>query len=477
MTDASLAAKQWICISCGRKPLSWSELSGLQHLNHKFVHLVSESAARQKFLSDLSGAIISDMQLIAQKVQQEKAKRHLLEERMSLLRRAVVDIVETRVISPITKRYDSYIAHLELEAKEFSSRCQSLVLNLQRSISETVPGGIARWVPPTMRFTVARNSLYAPLQEMLESTADINKAISQLDRFSAQFCEFGRTCATGDQEKQQFCGTNSTRLVVTQRDGKTLGIFDPLSGKCYTRKVEGIAEFNEYYPCARAAGRLYLSTVGRGFFEVDISQEPMLVVKKADMLFNKERQAFADVNGEFVYSLGGREDDVTVGKCECFDIKKNCWRIVPALVYPVRNQGVMIADRHTLYCYGGITNENVALNVCQKLDTLDESSGWSIIPLQFEGGCEEKARLYFAGTIELSPGKCLILGGRDTVYKRSSCFSLDPERKTLRNEKTPLRETSLFFCVPVAHKGLAHLLACDNKPVCFDLKRRSFVGV
>ena len=192
-------------------------------------------------------------------------------------------------------------------------------------------------------------------------------------------------------------------------------------------------------------------------FIFDLIKSQML--RPSDMIRKRYYHSMILVGRRWIYSIGGHDNTNSLRECEKYDIDLDKWEQVHGLTNDRSCTTTTCFQERLLYTFGGWCDSNKSyMNSIEKLDTLNEVSGWMIITINDSSYIPR----YGCNSCQISINLSIIFGGVNSKNEFSDCYLFDAQNESL-TLKSKMRVANYFYnqCSQQAfYKGIAY--AVDN---------------
>ncbi len=143
-------------------------------------------------------------------------------------------------------------------------------------------------------------------------------------------------------------------------------------------------------------------------FTYDLGKKSL--IPRADMLQPNHWHTVVAVLGRVVYSIGGhRQIGGVHNECEAYCCATDRWRTAPKLTEKKCLVGACVLDERFVYVFGGEFGQGY-LNTIERLDTLEESAGWTAVPYSGRDLVARRSPCM----IQVGVERMLVMGGAHT---------------------------------------------------------------
>ena len=219
--------------------------------------------------------------------------------------------------------------------------------------------------------------------------------------------------------------------AITQEQNKAVFfLYDPTTRlrEAYSHStiVDFTSSFIEVENMLYISGGDYVAHRGSRLlhtFDLKADTAEAVVKRKADMLFSKFCHSTANLLNSWLYSIGGKVREGYLNCCEKYSIRDDRWERLPDLLVPRSTFGLMLQNLRFFYVVGGWTTQDKATAI-ERLDVLDESLGWIVMPILENSQFRSMAG---AATFQNCESGILICGGNERGQDQSvyQYFPLD----------------------------------------------------
>ena len=181
----------------------------------------------------------------------------------------------------------------------------------------------------------------------------------------------------------------------------------------------------------------------------EFSVERKAMIRKGSMNYGKAGHTLVALNTQFFYSLGGQNNEPSyLDIVEKYDIFNNSWSVGPRLKQKKCLHSAVTFNNQIIYTFGGNSDT-------ERLDTLHEEEGWSVIPLPPEQSLSKRA---YTSSFQASTDSILIFGGLDLWYKSDSYLFNIPTGTMAKMEAMMAAEERFNQRKPVIYKDKVYII-------------------